>query len=65
MPTITISDGPDAIYERLEARAMEAGESLSDYLLAELTKLARRPTPEEMSDSPPASQSNSPSRQPR
>lgn len=66
MPTITITEVPDAVYERLEARAKDAGESLSDYLLAELTTLARRPTPKRCaSASPPWSRSNSPNRRPR
>jgi plasmid stability protein len=39
---------PDALHRTLKARAAVAGQSLSDYLLAELERLAARPTREEM-----------------
>ena len=46
--TIRVRNVPEAISRRLEARAIEAGMSLSDYLLAELTRFASIPTREEM-----------------
>jgi plasmid stability protein len=45
MPSnIQIRAVPDDVHRALEARAAAAGKSLSDYLLDELTALARRPT---------------------
>jgi plasmid stability protein len=41
---IQIRDVPDDVHATLRARAAQAGLSLSDYLLEELTGLARRPT---------------------
>jgi antitoxin FitA len=35
---------PDALHRTLKARAAAAGISLSDYLLAEIKKIAERPT---------------------
>jgi len=39
---------PYALHRTLKARALESGQTLSDYLLAELERLAARPTREEM-----------------
>ncbi len=39
---------PDALHRKLKARAAVAGQSLSDFLLAELARIAARPTREEM-----------------
>ena len=39
---------PDALHRKLKARAAVAGQSLSDYLRAELGRIAARPTREEM-----------------
>jgi len=41
--TIQIRDVPDDTHRVLRARAAAAGQSLSAYLLAELTRLAERP----------------------
>jgi hypothetical protein len=39
---------PDALHRKLKIRAAESGQTLSDYLLAELERFAARPTREEM-----------------
>ena len=39
---------PDALHRKLKVRAAIAGQSLSDYLLAELGRIVARPTREEM-----------------
>lgn len=39
---------PEGLHRKLKARAAVAGQSLSDYLLAELGRIAARPTREEM-----------------
>ncbi len=41
---IQIRDVPDDVHATLRVRAAQAGLSLSDYLLDELTGIARRPT---------------------
>jgi plasmid stability protein len=41
--TVQIRDVPDEVHRTLRARAAAAGQSLSAYLLAELTKVAERP----------------------
>jgi len=41
---IQIRNVPDALYRRLKSRAALEGMSLSDYLLAELRRVAERPT---------------------
>lgn len=41
---IQIRDVPDDVHATLRARAAAAGMSLSEYLLDELTEMARRPT---------------------
>jgi len=45
---IQIRNVPDSLHRRLKARSAMAGMSLSDYLLAEIRRLAERPTIEEM-----------------
>jgi plasmid stability protein len=45
---IQIRHVPDALHRRLKVRAAEAGMTLSDYLLAEIRKVAERPTPEQL-----------------
>jgi plasmid stability protein len=45
---IQIRHVPDVLHRRLKTRAAEAGMTLSDYLLAELRKLAERPTPQQL-----------------
>ena len=39
---------PDALHRKLKVRAAVAGQSLSDYLLAELGRMVAKPTREEM-----------------
>ena len=41
--TIQIRNVPDDVHRELRTRAAAAGSSLSDYALAELTRVARRP----------------------
>jgi plasmid stabilization system protein ParE len=41
---------PDAVHRTLKARAATARQSLSDYLLAEMRRLAALPTRDEMLD---------------
>ena len=41
---IQIRDVPDDVHAQLRAHAAAAGMSLSEYLLDELTEIARRPT---------------------
>lgn len=43
-----IRDVPDDVRRTLEARAALKGTSLSEYLRAELTRVAERPPPEEL-----------------
>lgn len=45
---VQVRNVPDALHRKLKARAAVAGQSLSDYLLAELERVAARPTREEM-----------------
>lgn len=45
---IQLRSVPDALHRKLKARAAMAGMSLSDYLTAELRRVAERPTVEEM-----------------
>ena len=45
---VQIRNVPDGLHRKLKARALDAGQTLSDYLLAELERLAARPTREEM-----------------
>jgi len=45
---IQIRNVPDTLHRKLKARAALAGMSLSDYLLAEIRRVAERPTLDEM-----------------
>jgi plasmid stability protein len=45
---VQIRNVPDALHRKLKTRAAAAGRTLSDYLLAELARLAARPTRDEM-----------------
>jgi antitoxin FitA len=47
---IQLRNVPDALHQRLKARAALAGMSLSDYLLAEIKEIAERPTLAELRD---------------
>jgi plasmid stability protein len=41
---VQIRNVPDSLHRKLKARAAMAGQSLSDYLLAELEGIGSRPT---------------------
>ena len=45
---VQIRNVPDTLHRTLKGRASDAGQTLSDYLLTELERLAVRPTREEM-----------------
>lgn len=45
---LQIRNVPDALHRKIKARAASSGQTLSDYVLAELERLAARPTREEM-----------------
>lgn len=45
---VQIRNVPDTLHRKLKARAAGLGRTLSDYLLAELERLAARPTREDM-----------------
>jgi len=47
MPTLQVRNVPVEIHRALKAKAAIEGSSLSDFVLAELEKLAMRPTPRE------------------
>ncbi len=47
MPSVQIKDVPDEVHLVLRRRALEAGQSLQEYLLARLTEDASRPTLDE------------------
>ena len=48
MKMIQIRNVPDDVHKVMKVRAAEAGMSLSDYLLREIERTARRPTLEEV-----------------
>ena len=45
---IQLRNVPDALHRTLKIRAAMAGMSLSDYLLAEIRQVAKRPTLDEL-----------------
>jgi plasmid stability protein len=45
---VQIRNVPDALHRTLKVRAADSGQTLSDYLLTELERLAARPTRAEM-----------------
>ena len=45
---VQVRNVPDTLHRTLKARAALAGMSLSDYLLAEMRRIAERPTPDEL-----------------
>jgi plasmid stability protein len=45
---VQVRNVPDALHRKLKARAADAGQTLSTYLLAELERVAARPTRDEM-----------------
>jgi plasmid stability protein len=48
--TIQVRDVPDDVHHRLKVRAAEARMSLSEYVRADLVRLAERPTMAEFLD---------------
>ena len=48
MTMIQIRNVPETLHRKLKSRAALAGMSLSDYLLAELGRMAEWPMPEEL-----------------
>jgi hypothetical protein len=48
MPDILVRDLPDAVHRALAHRAEHRGQSLQQYLASELTRLAQRPSPDEL-----------------
>jgi plasmid stability protein len=48
MPLIQIRNVPDDVHRTLKMRAAAEGTSLSDYVLREVTRAARSPTPAEL-----------------
>jgi len=50
MPSIQVKNVPDEIHAVLRRRAAAAGQSLQEYLRAELIAQARQPTVEEVFD---------------
>ena len=50
MGLIQIRNVPEDVHRTLKARAAAHGRSLSDYVLEEVTRAARTPTPEELDD---------------
>ena len=50
MGLIQIRNVPDDVHRILKARAAAQGISLSEYVLREVTRTARTPTPEELDE---------------
>ena len=50
MGLIQIRDVPEDVHRTLKARAAAQGTSLSNYVLGEVTRVARIPTPEELDE---------------
>jgi plasmid stability protein len=48
MKMIKIRNVPDELHRSLEARAAREGTTMSDLILAELPRLATKPSPEEI-----------------
>ncbi|HEX3759736.1 MAG TPA: toxin-antitoxin system HicB family antitoxin [Kofleriaceae bacterium] len=47
---IQVRNVPDPLHRKLKVRAAEQGISLSDYILAELRRLAERLSPQELAE---------------
>jgi plasmid stability protein len=45
---VQIRNVPEGLHRKLKSRAADSGQTLSDYLLTELERLATRPTRDEM-----------------
>jgi antitoxin FitA len=50
MPNVLVRDLPDEVHAALQRRAEGRGQSLQQYLAAELTRLAERPSADELFD---------------
>ncbi len=50
MPNILVRDLPDDVHAALQRRAQNKGQSLQQYLSAELARLASQPSVEELFD---------------
>jgi antitoxin FitA len=50
MPNVLVRDLPAAVHAQLQRRAESQGQSLQQYLAGELTRLAERPTLDEVLD---------------
>ena len=50
MTAVQVRNVPDEVQRVLKQRAARAGQSLSEYLLTELTQLAERPTIDELNE---------------
>jgi antitoxin FitA len=50
MGLIQIRNVPEDVHRTLKSRAAARGRSLSDYVLEEVTRSARTPTPEELDE---------------
>jgi plasmid stability protein len=48
MPNVLVRDLPDDVHARLQQRAAAAGQSLQQYLTAQLSRLAVAPTVDEV-----------------
>lgn len=48
MGLIQVRNVPEDVHRTLKVRAAAEGTSLSDYVLREVTRVARSPTPEEL-----------------
>lgn len=48
MPNILVRDIPDEVHAALQRRAGQRGQSLQQYLAAELARLAERPSVDEL-----------------
>lgn len=48
MPNVLVRDLPDDVHARLQQRAEAAGQSLQQYLTAQLSRLAAAPTIDEV-----------------
>lgn len=50
MPNVQVRDVPDEVHEALVRRAEQAGQSLQQFLAAQLGLIAATPTPEDILD---------------
>jgi len=50
MPNVLVRDVPDEVHAALQRRAEQRGQSLQQYLAAELRRLAERPSVDEVLD---------------